>query len=418
MEYSEQGKKSNSFWILIIFFINPFLSLVVSGRDYLSKYFTNIIWLFCTFYGYTFYPVRNTMDSFRHREDFLRWATEREMTFDYFLNRLYGDDVSFVDILLPLLKFLVSRVTDDPNIFYGVLGCLFGYFYSRNIRFILSYYNLKINKYSAIFLFMFAITIPMWEINSFRFWLAAHIFVLAGFKILFHKKNIAYLAIFITPFIHFSFVFVIILFFIYKLIGNKITIHFIILMSSIFLGQFNITKSVQSVLPTTSIESLDDKTTGYTSEGYIEDRAESSQSLNWYAKYRSLPVKYLTFLILAIIFFKHKDEITQSDLLPLFCAGLFIFSISFTIMSSVPVFGRYNRIGQMFIYAFLFLFFLKKKNTQWYRKIHPYYIAAASLFIIVSIRGWFDTMTIDTLISNPLMLMFYHSNENIINFIK
>ena len=414
MEYIEQGKKSNPFWVVIIFFINPLLSLVVSGRDYLSKYFTNIIWLFCTFYGYTFYPIRNTMDSFRHREDFLRWASERNMTFDYFVSRLYGDDVSFVDVLFPLLKFVVSRATDNPNIFYGILGCLYGYFFSRNIRFILNHYKLKVDKYSLVFLFMFAFTIPLWEINSFRFWLAAHIFVLAVFKILFHKKKAPYIGLFITPFIHFGFAFALLLFFMYKLIGNRIKLHFMICVASVFLGQLNLAKSLQSMMPSTSIEMIDKKTTGYTSEGYIEERAEGAATLNWYVRLKSAPVKYLTLLVIGFIYFRHK-----SDLLPLFCAGLFIFSISFMLMSSVPVFGRYNRIGQMLIYGFLFLFFVKNRDkVQWYRKIFPYHFGAAALFIIVSVRSGFDTMTIDTLISNPLISMFYHSDENVIKFIK
>lgn len=419
MEYIEQEKKGNSFWILIIFFINPFLSLVISSRDYLSKYSKNIVWFFCTFYGYTFYPIRNTMDSFRHRQDFVQWASEREMNFDYFMNRLYSEDVSFVDILMPLLKFLVSRVTDSPDFFYGVLGFIFGYFFSRNVFFLLNFYKVKLPLYSILFIFMFAFVVAPWEINSFRFWLATHIFLFGCFKIFTQKNKLSYLYIFITPFIHFGYIFAIILFAIYKLIGNKVTLYFIFFIFSILLNEVNV-QSVKALIPETSVGVLDKKTSSYTSEGYIEDRAETAQQLNWYVGLKAKPVKYVTMLVVILIYFNYRKRLVKSELLPFFCIALFIFSLSYMLMNSIPVFGRYNRLGQLFLYGFLFLFFTKYKddNITWYKKIFPFHVAAAALFIIVDVRSSFDTMTIDAIISNPLLSVFYRSHEPIINFIK
>ncbi len=419
MDYTVEEKKGNSFWIIILFLINPFLSLVVSSRDYLSKYFQNIIWLFCIFYGYTFYPIRNTMDSFKHRQDFMQWASERDMNFDYFISRLYSEDVSFVDTLMPLLKFAVSRVTASPDIFYGVLGFIFGYFFSRNIHFLLNFYRVKLPIYSLPFIFMFAFTVAPWEINSFRFWLATHIFVYGCFRMFTKKSKLSYLYIAITPFIHFGFIFSIILFALYKVIGNRIKLYFILFIASILLNEISI-QSVKALIPQTSVGVLDKKTSGYTSEGYIEERNETAQQRNWYVLLKAKPVKYLTMLIVIFIYYYYRKRIVASELLPFFCIALFIFSISYMLMNSIPVFGRYNRLGQLFLYGVLFLFFTKYKDEEmsWHKKIFPFYIMAAALFIIVDIRSSFDTMTIDTLISNPLFSVFYRSHEPVINFIK
>ncbi|NDI97581.1 hypothetical protein GWA97_00645 [Flavobacterium sp. LaA7.5] len=359
------------------------------------------------------------MDSFRHREDFVQWAFEHEMNFDYFLSRLYSEDVSFIDIVMPLLKFLVSRVTDNPDVFYGVLGFLFGYFFSRNIFFLINFYNVKLSAYSILFIFMFAFVAPPWEINSFRFWFATHIFLYGCFKLFSGKSKMSYLYILITPFIHFGYIFAIILFAIYKLIGNRIKLYFILFIASIFLNEINL-QSIKALIPETSIGALDKKTSGYTSEGYIEERAETASQLNWYVGLKSKPVKYVTMLVVIFIYFKYRKRLIESELLSIFCIALFIFSLSYLLMNSVPVFGRYNRLGQLFLYGFLFLFFIKYKddNITWYKNIFPFHIAAAALFILVDIRSSFDTMTIDTIISNPLLSAFYRSHEPIINFIK
>jgi hypothetical protein len=386
--------------------INPLLSLVVSSRDYLSKYSKNLVWLFCGFYGLTFSPVRNTMDSFRHREDFVMWTTERELTFDSFVEKLYSDDVKYVDVFMPVLKFVVSRFTDSPNYFYGVLGLLFGFFFSRNIWFLIDYFKIPLNKYAILCIFIFAFVVPPWEINSFRFWIATHIFVYYCFRIFFMKSKTAYLGLLFTPFIHFGYIFALVLFAAYKLIGNRLHIYFIIFIASVLLNEIDLSV-IQNAIPKSSISVLDKKTNAYTNEGYIAERA-----------LKMVPLKYTTVLLILLVYIKYKKELNTSPLLPLVCFGMFAFAISHALMNSVPVFGRYNRMALLLVYSFLFLIFMGRKDTDWYRKIYPLHLAAGIFFIIIDVRASFDTATIDTLISNPIVSLFYQSNESIITFIK
>lgn len=412
-----ENRKDNIFWVLIIFLINPLLSLIVSLRDYLSPYSKNLVWLFCAFYGLTFSPVRNSMDSYRHREDFVMWTEQRELNFDSFVEKLYSDDVKYVDVFMPVLKFVVSRFTDSPNYFYGILGILFGYFYSRNIWFLIDYFKIRLNKYAILCIFIFAFIVPPWEINSFRFWIATHIFVYCIFRILLKKSKIAYLGLLFTPFIHFGYIFSLVLFALYKLIGNRLHVYFIIFVAAILLNEVNLS-AIQNAIPKSSISALDKKTSSYTSEGYISERQEGTRVLNWYVTLKGVPLKYTTILLIIFIYIKYRRELKSSPLLPLVCFALFAFGISHALMNSVPVFGRYNRMALLLVYSFIFIIVANQKNIKWYNKIYPLHLISALFFIIIDIRAGFDTITIDTVISNPIISLLYQSNESIITFIK
>ncbi|AWA28637.1 hypothetical protein HYN48_00255 [Flavobacterium magnum] len=412
----DNTQKDDSLWLLTLFLVNPFFSLVFSVRNYLSKYSKNIILLFCGFYGYTFYPVRETMDSFRHRENFLEWVGESNLTFDQFTTRLYGDDVKYVDVFMPLLKFVVSRFTDSPSVFYGILGLLFGFYFSRNIWTLIEYSGEKLNRNLKLTVFTFAFIIGPWEINSFRFWIAAHIFVYYSYRFLVLKQNRHIIGLLVTPFIHFGFFFSVIVFGAYKLIGNRPRIYLMLLAASLVLNNFPVV-NVQSLIPQTSLEGINKKTSSYTSEGYIEDRAEAATSLNWYVTFKVKPLTYTTFLFAFLLFLRRRKELLKSDLLPLFCFTIFLMAISFAVMGEVPTFFRYFRLSLLLFYGFLFLF-LAKYDDDWYKRFYGLHLVVALFYMIVEVRIWFDTATIDTFISNPIIALISQTYICMINFIK
>lgn len=413
---TENTQKSDSIWMLILFLINPFFSLIFSIRNYFSKYSKNIILLFCGFYGFTFFPVRDSMDSFRHRANFVEWAGEANLTFDQFTTRLYSDDVKYVDVFMPLLKFVVSRFTDDVSVFSCILGLLFGFYFSRNIWTLIEYSKEKLSNYLILTVVTFAFIIGPWEINSFRFWIAAQMFVYYGYRYLVLKKKRHLIGLLVTPFIHFGFFFTIIIFGAYKLIGNRPRVYFIMLMAALVLNNFPIF-NVQSMIPQTSLEGINKKTSSYTSEGYIEERAEAATALNWYVAFKVKPLTYTTFLIAFFLFLKRRKELLKSQFLSLFCFTIFLMSISFAIMGEVPTFFRYFRLSLLLFYGFLFLF-LANADQTWYKKFYRLHLVVAVFFMIIEVRIWFDTATIDTFISNPLIALVSQTYICVINFIK
>jgi hypothetical protein len=417
MEHTtENTQKSDSIWLLTLFLVNPFFSLIYSLRTYLSKYSKNIVFLFCGFYGLTFVPVRDSMDSYRHRENFMEWVGETDLTFDQFTTRLYSDDVKYVDVFMPLLKFVVSRFTDNVSVFYCILGLLYGFYFSRNIWLLIAHCKEKMNRNLTLIIFVFAFLIGPWEINSFRFWIAAHMFMYYGYKYLVLKEKRALIGLLITPFIHFGFIFTIILFGAYKLLGNRLRMYLIMFIASLVLNSFPVI-NVQSLIPQTSLESINKKTSSYTSEGYIEERAVAASSLNWYVTLKLKPLYYTTFLIVFLLFFKKRKELLQSQFLPFFCFTIFLMSVSFAVLGQVPTFFRYFRLSLLMFYAFLFLF-LVKEDQSWYKKFYRLHLVVAIFFIIIEIRIWFDTATVDTFISNPVIALISQTYICVINFIK
>ncbi|AWI24450.1 EpsG family protein [Flavobacterium pallidum] len=413
---TENTQKDDSLWMLILFLINPFFSLVFSIKNYLSRYSRNIVMLFCGFYGLTFYPVRESMDSFRHREDFVEWASQTDITFDQFASRLYSEDVKYVDVFMPLLKFVVSRFTDDVGIFYAILGLLFGYYLSRNIWLLVDHCKDKLTRNLGIVLFTVAFVIGPWEINSFRFWIGAQMFMFYGYNYLVLKKKRHLIGLIATPFIHFGFFFTLVVFAVYKLAGNRLHIYFMIFLASLVINSFPVV-NIQSYIPETSLDALNKKTTSYTSDDYIEGRAEVASELNWYVAFKVKPLNFTTFLLIAFLYFRKRKELLESKYLSLLCFSLLLMSLSYAIMGEVPTFFRYFRTSLLMFYAFLFLFMVNG-DEQWYKKFYPLQVFATVFYIIVEIRIWFDTATVDTFISNPIVAFISQTYICVINFIK
>ena len=395
--------------------INPFLSLILSVKNYFSDYSKNIVWLFCGFYGFTFYPAKASMDSFRHREDFLSWYMKNDLSLNEFFDKLYGNS-RLLDVFLPLLKYGISRFTDNANVFYGILGLLFGYFFSRNIWFLLNYAKRKLNKYEILSICIFAVTIAPWEINSFRFWMGAHVFVYYITKVLLLKKNKYIIGMATAPFIHFGLFVALLFYFVYRIAGNRLRIYVYMLFVSIFFNAISASQ-VQALIPKTSITQLDKKSDSYTSDEYIEGRESTATNLNWYVTLKSKPLYFITIFIILFLYHKKRKELLKSPYLSYLCFTIFFMAVSYMLMNAVPTFYRYFRMTLLMFYGFLFLFFLSE-NSKWYKNIYKFHLIAALFFSIIEIRIWFDSATVDTLVSNPVVSMLYQTYQPVINVIK
>jgi len=182
----DNGKTLICGWIL--FLIHPLTAVVTAFANYRSSFAKNIVWLFVAFYGFTMVISDEGMDANRYRDDFLT-LTKTEITAKSFVGMLYQEDSQYVDVAQPLISLLVSRLTNDPRILFAVFGLIFGYFYSRNIWFLLDRSGKGVKGSSLIYLLTFAIVIGFWSISGFRMWTAAHIFFFGSAKYFFENKK-------------------------------------------------------------------------------------------------------------------------------------------------------------------------------------------------------------------------------------
>lgn len=402
----------------LLWFLAPFTTLLIAIWNYRAPSSKNMLWLFAIFYGYTFVISNNQLDSNRYAENLVILANQHGITIGDFVNLLYGEETDYVDILQPLVTFLVSRFTSDARILFAFFGLIFGFFYSRNIWFLLSFAGQRIKTESLPFLLLFVFMISLWQINGFRFATASQVFIYGLFALANQEKRKGTLICIASLFVHFSFVLPVLVLLIHLLIGRRLFICFALYFVSFFMSQAtpDFFTGYAKSLP----EVFQERTSGYTSEAYLEARAKLAQkAVNWYITWRTLAIMYLSNLVLIVIFIKYRKLLADHKVAAgLICFALLLSAIA-NVLSGIPSAGlRFQLVAYAIMFASLYLFI---QRAQW--KLLPGWVtvpamAAMLLYVIVEIRIGFDTMGIMTVIGNPFIAPFVDSDIPLIDLIK
>lgn len=373
---------------------------------------------FSAYYGFTFITPRESMDSFRHREDFVRLSNKVDYNFMEFIGSLYSTETDSADILLPFLKFIVGKFTSNPDIFYAVLGGLFGYVMALNIKILVrSLRFTKINKYLFFVLVLFTFTIGIWEINSFRFWFGAHLFFLGFSPYLIYNDKSKLWLILLTPFIHFGWFLCLPLLLAYFLLKKRYMIIYFLFVGSYFASEIANNDVLKALIPGTNIEVFEERKDAYIRE-QDEDKVTAKENNNWYVAFRNKPIKWLNLLFVSCIIIFHKKEIQESKYFKTLIFSMLFIAISHALMITIPQFGRFYRAGLLFLYLTLIGMYDIYRYSDWFKKIRILYILCAGFFLVVETRILFDTFTIDSIFSNPLIALWIKTEIPLIDLIK
>src|SRR5690606_20695017 len=113
-----------------------------------------------------------------------------------FLDLFFSDEESsYLDFAAPVITFVIARFTENYAILFGTYALIFGFFYSRNIWFILDRMKEDIKPAALIVFIMICLLVPFWSINGFRFWTATHVFIYGMLPYMFLEKHPKYLLI-------------------------------------------------------------------------------------------------------------------------------------------------------------------------------------------------------------------------------
>ena len=408
--HSKPREKSISAYLL--FLIWPFLSIIIAFYDYRQTWAKNIIWLFVTFYGYTMVISNEGMDANYYRDNFVE-TTESDVTINGI--NLYSEN-SQLDILQPLLNVVVSRFTDNYKILFAIYGLIFGFFFSRNLWMLLCRLKHPETTISIVLLITFSLINPIWNINGFRFWTAAQIFVYGILLYVLDGNRKGIYLVLTTFLVHFSFMFPITIMFIYLFAGNRLTTYFYFFLASLFISELNlemVKTNLEQFLPT----AFESKINSYTNESYLESKLASVDNSNWYVMLYIKTLRYSIYAFLIFIYYRGSNYIkTKSTLLSLFCFILLFFGIA-NIVSSIPSVGRFITVSMSFSIVLIFLFIqtFEDKIMNYIVKIS---FPALFLYIIVTIRLGFNTIGITTVIGNPVLALFMENDKALIELIK
>ena len=427
---SKYSIKTESFYIFIVTLLFPFVGLVLSLVQWKKSWAMNMFWLACIYMGaILIYHSEGTMfgegmDSGRYVLILISMYHNPYITFWSVLS-LYQIDMSYMDLYQQLITYFVSRFTDNGHVLFAVFATVFGFFYSRNIWYILD--KLPSKKLGILYVLfgLFFLICPITQINGVRMWTALHVFVYAMLPYLVEKKKSRLWLLFITPLIHFSYLYVVIFSIIYILIPFRIKINntlfiysaIIIYIVTLFINSLSL-DAVSSMMAEYSPETYEERIDLYINQDLLDRNKEVSNANNWYlAAGKNISnwcYSIILVLLLPIIrkYFKENKEVTN----------LYVFTMLIgtfaNITALIPSGGRFQILATMFKLSTILLIVLNiPKNITIY-KISQIFSIILILPLIVEFRKLFDFFGINLIFGNFITAFISESNVPLMEFIK
>jgi hypothetical protein len=398
----------SSHWLL--FFISPFLASLSAIRNYKAKWAKNMIWAFIVFFGFTF----GTAKELAGYTDIFGYTAE--------ITNLYKKDLSFseikkmyrenkdIDILRLSIAIGVSRFTDSARILTALYGFIFGFFFSRNIWFVLDRLKGKIQPLTIILILSFFLIDPFWYINGFRFWTATHIFLYGLLPFIFEGKKKGIVVASLSFLVHFSFLLPISILLVFAVLGNRTILYFGFFLASIAISEINI-KSFNAFIEARAPKDISERTLSYRKDSQVKqfrdakgryDETKTSIHAKWYLK--ALHWSLSAFLIL--FFFRRKLLGSMNPRLVRSLSFSLLFWGVANFMSSLPSGGRYVVVASLAAIPLVILCVHYQYKDKYFNGLMRVILPGLLLFIIVAFREGFYFLTLNTFIGNPIVALF------------
>jgi hypothetical protein len=399
------------FYAVILFVISPFLAVISAFANNKKSWAKNIFWAFCAFYGLVFAIGTESSGS-----DVVRAVSRLtslhatpmslSMAIEYFAQSGNADIVSTIVVLT------VSRFTENQSLLTMIYGFIFGYFFSRNLWFILDRLNDKLHAITILLVVCFFLVNPIWNLNGFRFWTATHIFVFGMLQNLYEGKNKGLWISLASILVHYTFLIPVSALLAYKFLGNRAAIYFFFFLSTFLISEIDI-ESFNRTVETYAPDIIQERSDSYRSEERVQEyRERSGSSKNWYAAWYGTALKWSVMGFLVILFFQHKKSIASNKaIMNIFCFSLLFYGIA-NLMSSIPSGGRFVSVANLAALATIIFYVQNIPNEKAMLRFIKVATPALLLFIIVAFRTGFYSFSATMILGNPL-IAFFTAGENI-----
>lgn len=405
--------------------VSPFLVGILAIKNYKSTWAKNIIWAFVVFFGTTF-GMSKEVSSGQDTTDITRYVQELKNLYVQDLNlsaiiKLYQENDD-IDLLKLTIAIGISRFTDSQLILTAIYGFIFGFFFSRNIWFVLNRLKGKIRPAVLLLLIAYFLVDPIWNINGFRFHTAVQIFIYGLLPFLFEGKKKGIFLSAASILVHFSFLLPVSVLLIYTILGNRTIIYFIFFLASVFNTGINVS-SVNTFVEENVPKVLIERTATYRDEDAVEEfradpESKSRVVSNWYVKLYLKALQWPLMILLILLFFKRSiTRFRNNGLMNSLSFTLLFFGVA-NFMASFPSGGRFLAVAALSALP-LIIFYIQNLPGEKYISNKVLLLSPAILlFIIVSIRAGFYFLSVSTFISNPLVVLFIDYNIPLNDLIK
>lgn len=382
---------------LYLFLIWPFLAFLLAIKNYSQKDSKKVVYLFIIYYGLTFVIGElggAGADAERYAMHLIANAKLPFTDFFKIVGGLYSADSS-IDIVEPLISFLVSRFTSHYSLLFAVYAAIFGFFYLKSIN-LLHDRHIKNPGWNTLIMMVFFIMIlPINSINGFRMWTAAWIFFYGAYHVILYRNPKYILITLGASLVHFSFLTVNIILILYYVAGNRNVIYFPLVIVSFILPHLlsSTFRSVSFWLGGAFLTRYE----GYSSEGYGIARAEEVEQAAWFMQISDELVFY--YLIGAIIIIQLRDKfLMQGQKEKNLFSFLLLFLSFVNFGKAIPSFGgRFEMLFYLFATLYIFIYLTKlpkeKINILIWIGLFPMLLFAAINFRLAcdSINIWLFT---------------------------
>lgn len=413
--------------VLTLFF--PFGGLIYTLSHWRESWAKNTFWLACIYLGAVliYWPEGTILgagsDGGRIVMRLMDWYHSSITLNDIFNGYLVDQDK--MDLFQPLLTYFISRFTDNGHFFFAIYAFAFGFFYSRNIWYILEKFPNKKLGNLFILVTLYFLICPITQINGGRMWLAMHVCVYAMMPYILERDRSKIWWVLVTPLIHFSYLYVALFAVIWSLLPYRLKSQsslflytgMLLFVSSLLINTVNL-NSVSSILAEYSPESFEQRIETYVNQDVAIDTAERRALNNWYVA-ASGNLKHWSFNLLLLLMLPclRRNSEKNSKLMHLFVFALFLSSFS-NIMALIPSGGRFQVLSQMFKVPLILLLVMNIPNNDVFRK----YVKVATIFLliplVVDFRKLFDFYSITAILGNYITVFFWENNVPLIDYVK
>lgn len=400
--------KQNKAHAYLLFLIWPFFALIYALVNYRSSFAKNIVWLFCGFYGFTF-VLFDSGDAFRYQEWFFE-QYEAQRSISEFWTALSTGVIGRGDYLEPIISYVTTWFTGDHRVLFMIYGLFFGYFFSRNIWYLLNRVKQKPNILVWVFLIHFILILPVWQINGFRFWTASQVFFFAAIR-LFHGGKTRYLLLAILAIlVHVGYVYAVGLLIAFFLIGVRKYLYLGLVVFGLFLSSLNI-ETLLSLIPAQIGGTFTNRLDAYTHSEFVEAYFDKSKSA-WFKQLLPEVGKYLSFILIFILAFFKRKELVKYKLERLFYFGVFVFGTT-TMLNVVPSIQRFFVISSLSITAVWVLYLQEKNRLYWINRFSPVMIICIVFLAVLALRTGASSFGINAFVTNPIIAPYLENSTSV-----
>lgn len=350
-------------------------------------------------------------DGYRHAKEYEKFVPKDYQDFKDELAVIASRDTDKVDYYVTVVNFFASRISSNYGFALIIHSLIFSFFFLKTLNLVYNEFGAS-NNNQRLFLLGIIFIMPLWQLNALRYPIALWIWSFGAIHYLCLKQWKFLMFLPLASLVHFGITPATVIFLMYMLLGERTQIYFYAFIATLIISEtisFTFIQELMQGLGT----GIERRAEGYLSEGYIEMRHEGLSAANWYVAGR---IKWFNnFVLFSLIFiYLKRRKIFMDELAKVLFAFSLFYATYINLIIDVPSLGGRQR-WFLWISVMILLYRLVSLNLRSNFTKYSFYIGLFPilLYSIIEFRtGWYY-LSLDVLIGNPILSLFFQSGISI-----